>query len=362
MVAGLRQNLRRADNLRLWLLGRRVFPWTESPPQRLLVALSRRAHRGRTAYHRAAYMVLSAILKHREVLNADKMNFVATVRAPVSQKVLQNMVAWQRNIRQNSAISPAPRIHGNLCIAGDPDRVQIERFFSLVCTSDVFDNFNIFWDELAAAEALPRTLTKTEQRRAATEDVAFDLNGNPDPDLRAIEGDGFPRAFAVRLEPRRAVTNYLKVAHPRAFVVALSLPEDDDGFSDAALPEWLPPLARFRREFPGVAFCLLNRTMLAQNPLEPPPVDVAPVRSLGFGTQEALALAREADAFIGCLDGFGLAAISARRPGVYFNAVGGDRHDPERLMWWFVKPTVEQCLGPLGILIRQRGPEWMRRS
>ncbi len=354
LVEALKINARRSISLVRWLGGRKIYPWTESPVQRCLTMLSRRANRGKTRLHRLAFIVLCALLKQRERVHADKMNFVATVRGPLPQDALRNMIVWQHAILQNPEIPPTLKIHGNLCVVGDQQDVQLDRLLSLLCLSEVFSDFNIFWGEPAAAEALPGILTAVEQARAAATNVRFDLNAPPGPALAALERGGLPRALVPRHESRRALINYLKIAHPYAFVVALGLPEDEDGFCDAALLRWLPHLRRFRQEMPGVAFCLLNRTTLGQADRESPLTDVAAVRGLGFTLGDAIALAQEANAYLGCLDVFGLAAIGARRPGVYFDPAAGDYHDPERLVWMFVRPTPNQCLAALRVLLDQR--------
>jgi hypothetical protein len=103
-----------------------------------------------------------------------------------------------------------------------------------------------------------------------------------------------------------------------------------------------------------VAFCLLNRTMLSQDHDEPAPVDVSPLRSLGFGLADAVALAQIADAFIGRLDAFGLAAIGAQRPGVYIDPASGDRPNASSATWFVADAAPEQCLDILRVVLRER--------
>jgi len=337
------------------LLGRRGYGWTESLPHRMLAVLSRALYSRRARLARFGYMVMSALLKHRELVYAGRMNFVATLRGPISQHVLTNVALWQTAIFEQPEIPPTLRIHGHVRIVSDPDEVQLDRLFSLLFVSNAFTNLSLFWDEKVAAEAMPTTLTKIEQRRAADLNDVFDLDSPRQ--AGEAERQGSRRALPL-FEPLRAATNYyLKVAHPRAFVVALSFPEDDDGFCDAALEAWLPHLARFRQEFPIVAFCLLNRTMLGQRQGEPPTIDVAPVRSRGLALPDAIALAQVADSFVGCLDSFGLAALAAGRSGVYVDARGPERSEPERLQWVVSDGSPEPCLGLLRRVIQTRQPD-----
>lgn len=359
MWAFLRTNLRRAKHLVGWLLGSRWYPWTESPPHRMLATLARIAyHRGAWPF-RLAYIFLSAVLKHRERIYADHMNFTAALRGPVTQEALRSVVDWQRSILLSMRASGVSRGNGNLCIAGDVEDVQLDRVFSLFCVSGVFGDFSLFWGEPALKGARPWILTKAEQRRAARGEAPFALGAVPVLDAGAVDPEELARVLVPLFEPRRAVINYLKMTHPGAFIVALSLQEDADGFSDPALEQWLPHLREFRRRMPAVVFCLLNRTRVGQ-PATAASRDVAPVRGLGLGLQEAIVLAQEANAYLGCLDVFGLAAIGARRPGIYFDPSGRDRRDSERLVWTVAEWSPARSLDVLRTLIRRSGPPWDR--
>ena len=317
--------------------------------RRLLAALARRlreALRSLRWGRRGMRLIYHALLKYREQRYARKMNVVGSVRGAVTQEVVRNMVAWQVGMPTTTG-----GIHGHLCIEGDPDQVQLDRLFSLLCVSGSFESFNIFFDEQVAARELARILMKPEPPPVA---VRFDLCEPHALALGPVEVAGLQRAFLPLFDGRRTAIHYVKIAHPRAFVVALSLSEDDDGFADEALGKWLPHLHRFRREAPGVAFCLLNRTMLSQDHDEPAPVDVSPLRSLGFGLSDAVALAQIADAFIGRLDAFGLAAIGAQRPGVYIDPASGDRPNASSATWFVADAAPEQCLDILRVVLRER--------
>ncbi len=347
---------RRFFRLCQWLLGFRTYAWAQSPLHRDLARLMRAAKRGNTRLHRLIFMLSAALLKHREQVYATRRNFVATLRGPVSAKVLQNVALWQLGIRRNPEIPLDHKAHGHLCVTGDPEIPQLDRLFSLVCLSEVLSDFSVFWGEASAAQHLPLVLTGSEQRWGASHDVQFDLNQPRQVDLGALQGYEWQWIFAPRYDPWRTATSYLKVAQPRALVVALSLPEDDDGYCDVALQQWLPHLRHFSQESPGTVFCLLNPTTLGLHHAEPSPPGVAPVRRLGFGIADAIALAQGANAFIGCLDAFGLAAMGTHRPGVYFDSMGKDLHEPERGTWVLTDSSPERALNALRIVIRQAGP------
>jgi glycosyltransferase involved in cell wall biosynthesis len=319
-------------------LARAMKAWLRSR----LVALARRAREGVRAVRGARStlrLVRHALAQRRGRLDARRMNAVASVRGPMTQEGLRSMVTWQLAIPHDGP----PGVHGRLCIAG-PAEVQLDRFFSLLCLSGTFGSFDILFEEPCPDMAGP----------------PFDLSATHPLALGPPEIARLQRAFLPLLDGRRTVTNFLKVAHPRAFVVAISLSEDEDGFVDEALGKWLPHLHRFRGQNPGVAFCLLNRTLPSPDHDEPAPADVSPVRSLGFTLLDAVALARAADAFIGRLDAFGLAALGARRPGVYIDPAGSGRVETERSVWLLPDAAPEQCLDVLGVILRERRPSVRR--
>jgi hypothetical protein len=101
-----------------------------------------------------------------------------------------------------------------------------------------------------------------------------------------------------------------------------------------------------------VALCLLNRTTVGQWPGGPAIVDIAPVRGLGFGVQEGIVFAQMADAYLGVLDAFGLAALSAGRPGIYLDPSGLAPREPGRHAWIVGQASDEECLTRLAAIVR----------
>jgi glycosyltransferase involved in cell wall biosynthesis len=342
--------VRPAVRLVLWLTGWRHYPWTENPLHRGLAAASRVASRGRTRAHRIAYFASCALLKHRDLVHGGRPRCIALLRGRVSQATLRNIVIWQHCLLK-SPEARASRVHGTFCVSGDGDAAQMDQLVSLLCVSDVFDCFDISWQEPGRVDAPTLVPLRQGWSVAPSERVYFDLSDASPPAAPAVELAGVPEAFSHSSEPLRAVNTYLKSAHLRRFIVALGLIEDDEGFCDRSLREWLPYLRRFREDTPDVSFCLLNRTMLGAAPDDAPPVDFAPVRGLGLGLQEAVALAQKASAYLGPMDVFGLAAISAGRPGVYYGATSGDRHELERLQWVLKSSAPGDCLAALHELI-----------
>jgi glycosyltransferase involved in cell wall biosynthesis len=319
--------VRMVRGVRTWLRGR-------------LVALARAGREGfRTARAAGAgaQLMSYALAQRLGWLDARTGARLVRVRGPVTQDVVRNMVAWQLDMPPSGG---AAAVHGRLCVAEDPESVQLDRLLSLVCLSGNLQNFDILFEEPCPA----------------TPASGVDLGARRSLALAPAEIARLPRAFLPHFDGRRTATQYLKIAHPRAFVVALSLSEDDDGFVGEELGKWLPHLHRLRREAPGVAFCLLNRTMLGRDDDQSPPADISPVRSLGFSLADAVALAQAADAFIGRLDVFGLAATAAGRPGVYIDEANVARADAERAVWFVSEASPEASLDMLRVVLGRRRP------
>src|SRR5262249_42143268 len=168
------------------------------------------------------------------------------------------------------------------------------------------------------------------------------------------EREALQRVFAPRLDPRRTVQGYLKAAHPGNLIVAVSLPEDADGFCDGALRLWAPHLERFQQETRRISLCLLNRTIHGAGAVAPPLDAIACVRGLGLGLADALALAQAADVYLGRLDVFGLAAMAAGTPGVYLDPSAADPR---------LRTRAPTALGPVGARVAEpRGECSWRRA
>ena len=80
-----------------------------------------------------------------------------------------------------------------------------------------------------------------------------------------------------------------------------------------------------------------------------PEVQAAVTKS---GVQEGLVFAQMADAFLGVLDAFGLAALSAGRPGIYLDPTGMAPRDPGRHAWIVRQASDDECLTRLAAIVR----------
>jgi hypothetical protein len=269
----------------------------------------------RTRLYRVGFILACAVAEYRARNDVTHGRFGTRIEGRVSQETLRDFVVWQGQLLGLTHDDDAVRRIGcHVFVPPVDEEVRLDPVFSLLCASRTFLDFSVIWE--TSPEALERI------------GVA--------PPVAQL-----PSTFATLAEARRVMTQYVKISHPRAFVVALSLPEDEDSFCDRALAQWLPDLAAFRLQRPGIAFCLLNRTTLGQRPGEAFLAEVAPIRGLGFGVQEGVALARIADAFVGVLDVFGLAALGARRPGIYLDPSGIGRAEASQQIW-----AVQQHMSP----------------
>jgi hypothetical protein len=122
----------------------------------------------------------------------------------------------------------------------------------------------------------------------------------------------------IKLLPhgRKYANDFLKLALPGRFIVAVGLRERQDGAVEPGeLDFWLPLIESLCARYPRAAFVMLNR--LSPSQWREWPVHLRFARHQGLNLQDAICLAQIADGYLGVLDLFGLAAHSAGRPGIY---------------------------------------------
>ncbi len=301
-----------------WALGRRHYPWSSSPPQRLFALLANRTYGWSGAHYRAVYALAGGLLKYRERIHADRVNFAARLSAPVNGEVLRNIALWQREIL---ALPPLPpKFHVNLRIY-DRDRVQLDRAMSVLLMSDSVRSISLYFDDDSIRPARLTAFTLAEEKRGWQTD-AFDLNSRHALEVGEFQDREWAAIFSNGTGFDRSVNNYLKIAHPLRFVIALGLAENSDGFCDQSLPAWLEALQAFQSPIDNISFVVLNavgpHALHADSAAFHLPLAFA--RSAGLSLAETICLAQKVDAFVGNMDVFGLAARTASRPGVYLGA------------------------------------------
>ena len=336
-----------------WALGRRHYPWVASPLHRLLGRVARRYYGFPAPRSRAMYAFAAGLLKFRERAYGDNMNFTAVVGGPVTVELLRHAALWQQAVVQTPPL--APRAHANLRMYGDSEHVQVDRLMSLLLMSDVFSNINLYFDERAALDAQPVALTFAEEARR---DEDWDLDVQRPASDPLLDDPAWQRIVSSRTGFDRAVNTYLKVAHTGALVVALGLPEDQDGFCDDSIREWTAAVYEAAAKLKDVSFVVLNRisdaAVMAMGTMPRGPLSFACRAGLTFA--DTVALAQKADAFVGSMDVFGVAARAARRPGVYIDPSGltaGDRRAGIAVTRSF-RP--DDALGRLDSILGERYP------
>lgn len=312
--------------------------WWASPAQLALTSITRFAYaRNFSPRYRRLHSRFAAILKYREIVHAPNMNAVSVISENQAGAARFGLAQWRKHIqRVMPNVIETVAIHGNI-ITESHETPTMEILTEVVTTSG-FNNLSFYWSEETEVSGDQMVLTKSE-RKAWFETRAqsrFDLVSDKIEDIADLERLGVGIAEReIPHEAYRQVNRYLKTATPGATVVAVSLPTDDLGFCDAALREWLPFFESIRQRYPRVAFCPLEPTTLGMAFLEKfERAGVFPFRSRGHGELDALAMAREADAFLGKIAPYGLLSVGAGKPGVFLDPVSGDHHNPEYLQWF----------------------------
>jgi glycosyltransferase domain-containing protein len=306
-----------------WATGRRYYPWHSTPLHQAFAVIARRAY-GRTgALYRALYAVSGALLKFSERAHGDRINFSARVSGAVDAGTLSSAALWLHGALSLPEI--APRTHINVHVHEGAE-TRIDRLLSLLLLSERVGSVNLFFDGEAAAAARIGTLTLAEERRGWAEGVR-ELSRAPTPGPEEPDDARWSMVYSERTGFDHGANAYLKLAHPGAFVVALALPEDEDGFCDAALPAWREAIQAVRWPIDNLVFVVLNRVgpHAGARPSSATGPTFACAQMSGLTFSETLSLARRADAYVGPLNVFGLAARAAKRPAVY---CGPDPHAP----------------------------------
>lgn len=306
-----------------WAKGRRRYHSTKAAPHRLLARIATRLPGRSGAEYRALLALASGALKFRERLHAGRRNFGYEIGGAVDAHALRELARWQYAI---VAAHGEGSFHVNVHVRGDREAVQLDRVNALLLMSEAVGSINFFFDDASALDARTTALTLAEERHGwgvRENERALDYALS----RTFFENPAWSRIFSLRTGFDRGVNQYLKIAHPGAHVVAVSLPEDAAGFADAALPAWLDAIAAVARDT-RVRFVFLNRFSDTCDACSRDSIAFAGEAGLGFA--QALLLARKADAYIGPVDIFGLAARVARRPGVYAGDASIDAADEAR--------------------------------
>jgi hypothetical protein len=347
--------------------------WTESNLQHALNFTTARLQRARRPVLRAVCLLSGALQKYRERAYAESVDAAMILDRPLDQRALRNFAAFQYGIRQDPAIPPTAKVNLALRIADDVKDARINDLFSAFCSAATFGDLVIHWDAAAAHAAEGQILTLAELR-------ARDEGRLPRAPLSAMNQDmiekaehfGVPDAFIPHNDGRRSANAYLKAAFDWRFVIAVSLREDEAGAIDDELALWEPVLLGLRDEFPSVRVCMLNRAPRGRT------LDRIGSRTIPFACEgglsmlDSVALTRQANAYFGVLDFYGLAARSAQIPGVYLplgyqlaglnDPLGDPLGDPENgPLWRMDYPSIETVRAALRHVVLAGGAAELER-
>jgi hypothetical protein len=174
----------------------------------------------------------------------------------------------------------------------------------------------VFWDEETALAETSTLMSERELGRWRAAEPANDLDMMPRAIIDQVELHGSHGGIKLLPHGRKYANDYLKLALPGRFIIAVGLREREDGTVEPGeLDFWLAVIEPLRARYPGAAFVMLNR--LAPSQWREWPVHLRFARHQGLNLQDAMCLVQIADGYLGVLDLFGLAAHSAGRPGVY---------------------------------------------
>jgi MoaA/NifB/PqqE/SkfB family radical SAM enzyme len=345
----------------LALVVRRQQGWYESPGHQVLVMLGTLSHARRANIRfRRLYFRIASMLKYRELVHLPALRAAIRLggRALRSTRA-EGLAAWYLSThrRQSAAIGGMP-LHTTFLFTDDDSRPM--DFFAPILSCGKHSNIVFAW-EGSDPEYNYRDRYGLAAHSEESEDTESSINdvSRIEPDvLKELQREGVSDFLTdLQSDSWRRANDLLKHTSPRAFIIALSLPEDDLGFCDDSLREWLPTLAGIHAAYPFVTFCLLERTTLDDSdPEKLTRAGVIAVRSRGLNHLSAMAVARYADAFFGTMGLFAYSALGYRKTGIYLGPVAGDAHVSEHGQWFLVQPSETELSKIIGGLVAAHAP------
>jgi hypothetical protein len=259
---------------------------------------------------------LSVAAKLRERASADDRNFVLRLNGPLDQKSLRNLLIWQNHVLPSYVQREDAEVDVALVLANRSAEARLFDLISILLMLERFRSFAVFWDEETAMAATSVLLSQRELSRWRAREPASDLSTLPRQIPREVELRGARGGIKLLPHGRKSANDFLKLALPGRFILAVALREREDGTIEPdELEFWLDLIERLAARYPRAAFVMLNR--LAPLQWREWPVHLRFARHQGLNLQDAMCLAQIADGYLGVLDLFGLAAHSAGRPGIY---------------------------------------------
>jgi hypothetical protein len=261
---------------------------------------------------------LSVAAKLRERASANDRNFALRLSGPIDQRSLRNLLVWQNQVLPSYLQrNDDPQVDVAVVLTDRP--VNEPRLFDLLSIALMLERLRsvaVFWDEETALAETSMLLSERELVRWRAAEPVNDLGAMPADIVGQVERHGSDGGIKLLPHGRKYANDFLKLALPGRFIIAVALREREDGTVEAdELEFWLSLIERLSARYPRAAFVMLNR--LAPSQWREWPVHLRFARHQGLNLQDAICLAQIADGYLGVLDLFGLAAHSAGRPGVY---------------------------------------------
>jgi hypothetical protein len=280
---------------------------------------------------RVLVLRLSVHAQMRERASMDERNFSLRLSGPLDQGALRNLLIWQNHVLPSYFQQDDGRQVDIVLVltAGSERETRLFDLFSIVLMLERVRSFAVFWDEETATTTTSILLSEREFTRWRAAGEASDLGNMPRALTRQVERCGTRGGIKLLPHGRKSANDFLKLALPGRFIVAVALRENEDGEVDPdELEFWLDSIGTLRARHPQAAFVLLNCLLPSQ--WREWPAHVRFARHHGLSLQDTICLAQIADGYLGVLDIFGLAAHSAGRPGIYVPLEDGDLPDAER--------------------------------
>jgi hypothetical protein len=261
---------------------------------------------------------LSVAAKLRERASANDRNFALRLSGPIDQRSLRNLLVWQNQVLPSYLQrNDDPQVDVAVVLTDRP--VNEPRLFDLLSIALMLERLRsvaVLWDEETALAETSMLLSERELVRWRAAEPVNDLGAMPADIVGQVERHGSDGGIKLLPHGRKYANDFLKLALPGRFIIAVALREREDGTVEAdELEFWLSLIERLSARYPRAAFVMLNR--LAPSQWREWPVHLRFARHQGLNLQDAICLAQIADGYLGVLDLFGLAAHSAGRPGVY---------------------------------------------
>jgi hypothetical protein len=267
---------------------------------------------------RAVLLRLAVHAETRERAISEGRSFALRLSRPLDQTALRNLLVWQNHVLP-LALPPDDDLLVDITLMLTNRSESEARLFDLFSTALMLERIRsvaVFWDEESAAGPAPVLASERELLGRRTAAGVGDLANLPSDTTREVELHG--SRGGVKLLPlgRKYVNDFLKVALPGRFVIAVGLREREDGtVASEELEFWLGLLDKLYARNPRAGFVVLN--CLPPSQWREWPAHLRFPRHQGLTLPDAICLAQFAAGYLGVLDIFGLAAHSAGRPGLY---------------------------------------------